>query len=398
LSEREPERRKAPENDAAKGGSWLLSGHANRARMLDMEDRLRPVRLRAFVVLMGALVACAPWVGLWTIAPLVLAAAVFAWAESTAPSSARPERVLFAAWVSAEALIALSIVLTGSHGVYFLPLLAGPIVTLSARFSSRGITAGVCSTLALMTAAALLADAHMVGRFPPLLIAPATLAVVSAILSTALMQSDVDHRGEAAVDSLTGLLNGRALELRAIELERQSAWSLLPVAIIVVDVDRFKLVNDAKGHAVGDAVLRAVAGVFRERLRAYDLAYRLSGDQALRDGEAFRPGGDELLVMLPGATIPAAVELADDIRAGVETELSGDGGQSITVSCGVAGSIRGTPFDYPRTFRRADAALYRAKAEGRNRVCVAEDLDGESPSPALQESDGNPDGGMPATG
>jgi diguanylate cyclase (GGDEF)-like protein len=244
-----------------------------------------------------------------------------------------------------------------------------------------------------MVAAALGADAGAVGAFPPLLIAPATLVVASAILSTALMQSDVDHRGEAFVDSLTGLLNGRALESRARELEQQSRWNLLPVALIVADIDGFKLVNDDGGHAAGDAVLKKVASVFRERLRAYDLTYRL------KDGElAFRLGGDELLAMLPGATMAAAIKVAEDLRQRVSAELSDGTARPVTISCGVAGTYPGQPFDYKATFRRADQAMYAAKEQGRDRVGVAEAPSGELPHdrPMGRVIGAHPLCGMPA--
>ena len=115
-----------------------------------------------------------------------------------------------------------------------------------------------------------------------------TLVICTAILSTALMRSDVYHRGETVIDPLTGMLNRKALASRVAELEQQSLVSGEPVGLVVGDLDRFKEVNDSCGHATGDAVLKEVAYAMRKELRAFDLAYRL--------------GGEEFLVVLPGPT------------------------------------------------------------------------------------------------
>jgi hypothetical protein len=122
--------------------SWLIKDGSDRERTLDMDRRLQPVRLRTFAVLGAALLASAPWVGWWTIAPLLLAVALFSLAGARIEGTARPEYWMFAAWAGAEAIIALSIALTGRSAVSLLALLAIPIVTLSARFSSRGILSG----------------------------------------------------------------------------------------------------------------------------------------------------------------------------------------------------------------------------------------------------------------
>ena len=163
-----------------------------------------------------------------------------------------------------------------------LVLLAIPIVTLSARFSSRGILIGVATTLGLMIAVALGTNAPAVLDNPPLLIAPLAVVIAVAMLSTVLMHSDVEHRSKAVIDQLTGLLNRNALRARANELEQQSAISGEPVAVILGDFDDFKAVNDSAGHAAGDAVLKDVAYLVRKRLPAFNLAYRLGGRRVPR--------------------------------------------------------------------------------------------------------------------
>jgi hypothetical protein len=197
--------------------NWLF-GEIDRERLLDMDRRLRPVRRNTLGVLAATLMISAPWTGWWTLAPLVVAAGLFALAGRRGPQGSHPEYAIFGAWVMAEAMIAGSVALTG-------------------------VTIGAISWLAM-----------------------------------------------------------------------------------------------------------------RVHLRAFDLAYRI--------------GGEEFVVMLPGADLRQTAALAQDLRAAVLTETDG-GGQLVTMSCGVSASVRGEPFRYGEVFAAADAALYEAKRTGRDRVCVA---------------------------
>jgi diguanylate cyclase (GGDEF)-like protein len=333
--------------------SWLIKDGSDRERMLDMDRRLQPVRMRTFAVLGASLLASGPWIGWWTIAPLLLAAGLFGVADTRIEATVRPEYWIFGAWAAAEAIIALSLLLTGSAAVSLLAFLAIPIVTLSARFSVRGILVGLALALGLTIAVAFAVNAHAVIESPPLLLAPLTIIVAVAMLSVALMSSDVEHRSKAVIDQLTGLLNRTALAARSNELEQQSAITGEPVAVILADFDDFKGVNDSEGHAAGDAVLKDVAYLVRKRLRAFDLAYRL--------------GGDEFLVLVPGADLESAAALAEELREAIGAETVG-GGLRVSMSFGVGASQPGEAFDYAAVFHRADAALYEAKASGQNRV------------------------------
>ena len=340
------------------GKSWLCRDDMDRERLLDMEVRLGPVRRASIGVIALALIACGPWLGWWTLIPLALAAGAFQIAERRTLSAARPEYLLFGAWTLSELAIAGAVALTGDIETPTLAWLAIPVVTLSARFSERGVALGVSVAMVLMFAVAFGTDTDAIIANPVLLAAPLTLVICTAILSTALMRSDVHHRSETVIDPLTGMLNRKALATRVAELEQQSLVSGEPIGLVVGDLDHFKAVNDSCGHATGDAVLKEVAYEMRKELRAFDLAYRL--------------GGEEFLVVLPGADAPQAERLAERLReiiAGVN--FSGD--QRLTMSFGVSASARGAEFRYEVVFGEADMALFDAKRSGRDRVCLAEE-------------------------
>jgi diguanylate cyclase (GGDEF)-like protein len=167
-----------------------------------------------------------------------------------------------------------------------------------------------------------------------------------------------DLRREASRDALTGLVNRAELERLRKDPAALARLQASHYAIAVIDIDHFKQVNDRHGHLLGDQALRAVAGVITSCVRQEDVAGRY--------------GGEEFLLILPGTSLPGACEVAERIRVAV-----GRLGLPfrLTVSVGVAA---GDPArDHPESvFERADQALYRAKALGRDRVVVADDRRG----------------------
>lgn len=328
----------------------------DRERMLDMDRRIQPLRLVALSVLGVCLIIMGPWMGWWTIIPLVVAGIFFKIAGAHTEGAEKPEYFLFAGWVASEVMIAASVALTGGPESPAMAWFVIPVVTLSARFSVRGVVLGVITVLLMMIGVSLGMDAGVVVDNPPVLLAPIALVISAAILTTALMQSDVEHRTEAVIDPLTGLLNRHALRNRANELTQRSAITAEPVGVIVGDIDHFKRINDTHGHQVGDAVLKDLAYLLRKELRAFDLSYRI--------------GGEEFLILLPGADLNSAVTIAEDLRRTVGREKRG--GVDVTMSFGVSSSGEGNVFDYDSNFEAADAALYEAKNTGRNRVCSSE--------------------------
>ncbi len=339
--------------------SWLIKDGMDRERMLDMDMRIQPLRLVALGVLGVALIVSGPWVGWWPLIALVVAGVFFKVAGARTEGSARPEYYLFAGWAGAELMIASSVALTGGPESPAFGWFAIPIITLAARFSVRGVVAGVAMTVLMMLLVAFGVNAAAVVDNPTYVLSSIAMVLAIAILSTALMRSDLEHRTEAVIDQLTGLLNRSALRNRTLELAERSHYVAEPVGVIVADIDHFKEVNDTHGHAVGDAVLKDIAYVLRKELRAFDLAYRI--------------GGEEFLVLLPGADLSEATEFALELHKVLGRGLRG--GQGVTMSLGVSASSFGEIFDYDTVFAQADAALYRAKNGGRNQVCVADEID-----------------------
>jgi diguanylate cyclase (GGDEF)-like protein len=161
----------------------------------------------------------------------------------------------------------------------------------------------------------------------------------------------------AATDGLTGLPNKRAVTDALKRVFAQVSTTGSPLALLLLDLDHFKQINDQRGHAVGDQVLANVGAVLRGVLRARDFAGR--------------NGGEEFAVLLPDTEIPAALAIAERVRATI-AEISLPGTDlSVTASIGVAGfPDHASTLD--RLERLADAALYLAKRQGRNRVELAE--------------------------
>ncbi|MDA0184803.1 GGDEF domain-containing protein [Solirubrobacter phytolaccae] len=334
--------------------TWLCPDLAARDRLLDMDERLRRPRALAFGLLGAGVVAAVPHLGWQPLGMLAGAIVVLLVASRLAKRVRTPEYGFALSWAFAQSMLALAVALTGGIESYVLSWLVVPLVTVPARFGARGVAAAVAFiTLLVLVIAVGVEPSQPLPRGYATSGFLLTLAGVS-ILSFALMRSDVDHRTEAVLDGLTGMLNRRALEQRLDELRAQAAITGDHVAAIVADIDHFKRINDEHGHARGDAVLVGVADRLRTRLRAFDLAYRI--------------GGEEFVVLLPGAGTDEALKLADELREAVTTEPIEE--QRVTMSFGVAATSGGA-FAADELLAEADAALYVAKAGGRDRVIAA---------------------------
>jgi diguanylate cyclase (GGDEF)-like protein len=156
----------------------------------------------------------------------------------------------------------------------------------------------------------------------------------------------------ARTDELTGLWNRRALD-RTMQVDQSAECALL-----LVDLDHFKKLNDSLGHAAGDAALRHVARILRSTLREQDLAARV--------------GGEEFALWLPNTSIERAREVAERVRQGVAAAKLYWAGAELSIACSVGVAAKpATVGQTANLYTAADAALYRAKEGGRNRVEVA---------------------------
>lgn len=157
-------------------------------------------------------------------------------------------------------------------------------------------------------------------------------------------------------DELTGLYNRRYLKQRlAEEFERAKRYSL-PISCLMIDIDRFKTINDEFGHPAGDLVLKKLARLFIRNLRRGDICARI--------------GGEEFFVLLPHTMVSGATILANRLRREVEKAVFTYRGKRmhITVSIGICNLPAHEPASAQEFFRMADDALYAAKRNGRNRV------------------------------
>jgi diguanylate cyclase (GGDEF)-like protein len=185
-----------------------------------------------------------------------------------------------------------------------------------------------------------------------------TIAIAFILLAMAKERTEHRHKTAALVDSLTGVANRRAfLQGGEAELRRQAA-NPRPLAVMLLDLDNFKSINDRFGHAVGDRVLKIFAEVTSGCLRHIDLFGRL--------------GGEEFAAVLRDTSRERALAVAEQIRAGfVEATRDVDGAAIVaTVSIGIVVSHEAV-LDLPALLAQADHALYRAKDSGRNRVEIA---------------------------
>lgn len=181
-----------------------------------------------------------------------------------------------------------------------------------------------------------------------------------AAMFAALLADDVHRRGlreDARRDALTGLANRRAADTLADALRGDPARPLTRGALMLIDVDHFKRVNDGHGHAVGDRLLQWLAARLRQSVRSDDLLLRW--------------GGEEFVVGLPGIDAGAALARAEALRqaiAALPYRAAGDPELPVTASIGVVALTGDESLD--SALVRADQALYRAKRDGRDRVVL----------------------------
>ncbi|MHB1066978.1 MAG: GGDEF domain-containing protein [Candidatus Nanopelagicales bacterium] len=259
-------------------------------------------------------------------------------------------------------LAAFSINVLMASATFFM-FLSIPVVVAASFAGRRGtIALGACALALAATSVVLVEDQFFtepegplrIGAFVLVIVVSAWMAFVRERAETRRQAAEAELDRRARFDELTGLPNrAEALELVAASLQcARRAGDRLDV--LFVDIDCFKDINDGHGHLVGDAVLQATADRVRTHLRAGDFAARI--------------GGDEFLVALHGATRgDEAMVVADRIRAAVAQPLVVQGA-TVTPGVSIGVTVARPGDDVDAVLARADAAMYRAKAGGRNQV------------------------------
>lgn len=162
-------------------------------------------------------------------------------------------------------------------------------------------------------------------------------------------------RDSSLRDALTGLYNRKFLEEYVQKASHQALRAKTTYAILMIDIDYFKMVNDTYGHDIGDLIIKGLADVLRESIREADLAIRF--------------GGEEFLVLLYNPTVEGAIMVAEKIRQKFEAKSFYSGKEQIKKTCSVGISIFPNDAEsFWKAIKFADVALYKAKEGGRNRV------------------------------
>ena len=182
------------------------------------------------------------------------------------------------------------------------------------------------------------------------------ISLIMANMSRHLSNAKAELQVQADTDPLTGLTNRRSFFRTAEEVLDGHQHNLTPAALLVIDADHFKELNDSYGHAMGDKALVIIADILRDNFRQTDLTCRV--------------GGEEFAVLLPGMSTEDAKGIANRVVEHVNASPLQEEGAIIefSISCGVADTS--TSYDLSVLFKAADDAMYQAKQQGRNRVVL----------------------------
>jgi diguanylate cyclase (GGDEF)-like protein len=224
--------------------------------------------------------------------------------------------------------------------------------------AGRGVTVSLARQIAVRAYLPNAVEAHRKNQAYLRVLEAGLLALVALMLLTLVLARPLlrafrwteEQASEARIDALTGLANRRALEeILSAEISRAQRFEH-DLALVVLDLDRFKEINDSFGHAAGDVMLRAVSRLLTSLARQGDTVARW--------------GGEEFVVVLPETDLPGAQRFAERLRRTIELHEVGE--MKTSASCGVATML---PEDSAeQLLGAADRALYQAKSNGRNRT------------------------------
>jgi diguanylate cyclase (GGDEF)-like protein len=253
---------------------------------------------------------------------------------------------------------------------FYFAALNGLCAVILARYGGwRGVTVSV-SGFALLGIALFMRGAYLLVHIDPdeahgsavlslsLLVVPLAQVCISFGLIILVMHRYAERlRQLSTLDPLTGALNRAGLELQGQRVAQRTLRNGRSLAVLMIDADHFKVINDTYGHQVGDEVLRHMVKVLKAELRPHDLLARY--------------GGEEFVMVLDGVQLQDAARIADRLRRRIEAELVGVDHVTVryTASVGVACSDEHS-HDLVQLISAGDAAMYSAKRSGRNRVVI----------------------------
>jgi len=235
-------------------------------------------------------------------------------------------------------------------------VLTGIFILLAALMLARGVYYVVAGQVVVSIAQPL----NWVNALTPLLVAVLPVIGTTAFVLLCFERIRAELHRAATTDALTGLPNRRTITERASVLLALAHAGQQPFSVAVIDVDHFKAINDQHGHDIGDLVLQAVAANLRAHCRGEEVVGR--------------QGGEEFVALLPEADAAGAHRAAERLRTAVADQsiaVGPDTSLQVTVSIGIATGTSNSLPDFDTLLKRADMALYDAKANGRNRVCAA---------------------------
>jgi diguanylate cyclase (GGDEF)-like protein len=322
--------------------------------VVENSARVRRARSVASITIGLTLLYAAPALSWWLLPLFGLSILNTETLDRRMRRSRRPEYHAAFSILLSQCMLAAGGALTGGPLSPILPLIAVPTAFAATRFRAQVASVAAGAAILLLLAATLAVDPAETAAHPAALIVAVVVVVGVSAAAEALNGAEVQHRNEATLDPLTGLLNRQGLEHRFRELADQARATGAPISVLVCDLDHFKQVNDSHGHRVGDAILRQIADEMRTQLRSFELIYRI--------------GGEEFLIVLPGAELTEARMLGERLCEAVRRCRAED--VATTMSVGVS-TRSGAEAQFVPLFEAADNALYEAKAAGRDRVCVA---------------------------
>jgi diguanylate cyclase (GGDEF)-like protein len=303
----------------------------------------------AGATLVGAIETAIPGGPTFSIAPAVFALVMVPLIVLVGPRL--PRAALFALGPLGAMLIAIAVASTSGHSDAAI-LYCWPVLWVAYFYSTRA-TALTVAWIGVSDAAALLsmsAGAANVDRWIDVMASITLAAVVVRALAARNERLVGQLTAEARIDPLTELLNRRGLAERFDHEIARAVRDGTSLAVVAIDVDHFKRINDTHGHEAGDRALRWVANRLAEQTRGADITART--------------GGEEFLVVLPGAAVESAYEFAERLRQGIAEHAP----FSLTISAGVAAAIAPSGAVLAAA---ADQALYAAKRAGRNTTRTA---------------------------